>query len=66
MRIAILVLSVVIVAGCAQSSTAQSQDPPFVALSPLPDWSGAWLPDHEDQDAQITRNPVPWKPEVAA
>jgi hypothetical protein len=66
MRIAILVLSVVIVAGCAQSSTAESQDSPFVALSRLPDWSGAWLPDLEDQDAQITRNPVPWKPDVAA
>ena len=32
----------------------------------LPDWSGVWLPDIEDQEAQIRSNPVPWKPKVAA
>ena len=34
------------------------------ALAQLPDWSGVWLPDMRDQDAQVDTNPVPWKPEV--
>src|ERR1041385_2653624 len=63
---AILLLSLVAAAGCARSSTAQAPASPLVALSHPPDWSGVWLPDLEDQDAQITRNPVPWKPDVAA
>jgi hypothetical protein len=36
------------------------------ALAKLPDWSGSWIPDVLDQNAQITSNPPPWKPEVAA
>jgi hypothetical protein len=31
----------------------------------LPDWSGVWIPDIEDQFSQIHSNPVPWKPDVA-
>lgn len=66
MRIAAVVLSVIAVAGCGQSSIAQGQDTSFAALAKLPDWSGVWLPDLADQDAQIRTNPVPWKPAVAA
>lgn len=32
----------------------------------LPDWSGVWVPDIEDQFTQIASNPAPWTPEVAA
>lgn len=33
-------------------------------LASLPDWSGTWVPDLQDQAAQVGSNPVPWKPEV--
>jgi len=36
----------------------------WAALARLPDWSGTWVPDQRDQDAQIRSNPVPWTPEV--
>ena len=36
----------------------------WAALAQLPDWSGVWLPDMRDQDAQADTNPPPWKPEV--
>jgi hypothetical protein len=32
----------------------------------LPDWSGVWVPDIEDQFAQMQSNPAPWTPEAAA
>lgn len=38
----------------------------WAALAKLPDWSGTWIPDVLDQNGQITSNPPPWKPEVAA
>jgi hypothetical protein len=34
--------------------------------APLPDWSGIWLPDLEDQVAQIESNPLPWTASAAA
>lgn len=34
------------------------------AIARLPDWSGTWSPDIADQNAQITTNPTPWKPEI--
>ncbi len=34
------------------------------AVAALPDWSGSWSPNIVDQNAQITSNPVPWKPEI--
>ncbi len=36
----------------------------WAALARLPDWSGTWVPDQRDQDAQIRSNPVPWTPQV--
>jgi hypothetical protein len=47
----------VLVSACARPS------PP--ANTALPDWSGVWVPDIEDQFAQIRSNPAPWTPEVA-
>ncbi|MBO9708885.1 MAG: hypothetical protein J7521_11790 [Caulobacter sp.] len=38
----------------------------WAALAKLPDWSGTWIPDVLDQNAQIASNPPPWKPQVAA
>jgi hypothetical protein len=34
-------------------------------LAKLPDWSGVWTPNISDQNGQIARNPIPWKPEIA-
>jgi len=36
------------------------------AIAALPDWSGIWVPDVEDQFKQVDSNPLPWKPQVAA
>jgi hypothetical protein len=35
-------------------------------LAKLPDWSGVWNPNITDQNAQVTSNPPPWKPEALA
>ena len=50
------------VGACTRSTPAN----PYAALAALPDWSGAWIPDIEDQFAQMDSNPVPWTPAVAA
>ncbi len=34
-------------------------------LARLPDWSGIWIPDQEDQNRQMVSNPPPWTPEAA-
>ena len=62
-RRAALFFTLLATAACARGSGPQT--PEANSLATLPDWSGVWLPDLEDQDAQITTNPVPWKPEVA-
>jgi len=33
-------------------------------LARLPDWSGVWIPDLADQNAQVQSNPTPWTPEA--
>jgi hypothetical protein len=33
-------------------------------LARLPDWSGVWIPDMADQNAQVRSNPTPWTPEA--
>jgi hypothetical protein len=35
-------------------------------LGKLPDWSGVWVPDNADQNAQMTTNPPPWNPRIQA
>jgi hypothetical protein len=37
----------------------------WAELGRLPDWSGIWIPDQRDQNAQMTSNPPPWRPEAA-
>jgi hypothetical protein len=54
---------------------SQAQTPPaappvdakaYADLAKLPDWSGIWVPDVRDQNAQIVSNPTPWNPKAAA
>ena len=33
-------------------------------IAKLPDWSGVWVPDVADQNAQVASNPTPWTPEA--
>jgi hypothetical protein len=53
------------------ASPASPVDPPptaadWAALAHLPDWSGIWVPNIADQNAQATSNPPPWTVKVAA
>lgn len=36
----------------------------YAALGELPDWSGTWVPDIDDQNRQIETNPTPWNPDA--
>lgn len=67
MRNRSLVLAACLAVACA-SGTAHTQvaTSDWAALAALPDWSGTWIPDVADQSAQITGNPPPWLPAVAA
>ena len=38
----------------------------WAALATLPDWSGVWTPDMDDQFHQARTNAPPWTPKVAA
>jgi hypothetical protein len=60
----------ILTAACARPSqppenTAQSDGNAWLSLARLPDWSGVWIPDIEDQFAQMNGNPVPWNADVA-
>jgi hypothetical protein len=57
---AILVLNF---GACARAQPAAGD---WAALAKLPDWSGVWIPDRADQDAQENGNPPPWTPAAAA
>ena len=48
-----------------QTNAVAANTDAWASLARLPDWSGVWIPDIEDQFAQIDGNPVPWKPDVA-
>jgi hypothetical protein len=55
----------------ATPAAAPTDNPPpraqdWAALAKLPDWSGVWTPNVSDQDARITRDPVPWNAVAAA
>ena len=53
----------VALAGLGDARAAGPGD--YAALSRLPDWSGVWIPDQRDQDAQVVSNPTPWTPKAA-
>ncbi len=38
----------------------------WAALAQLPDWSGVWTPNINDQMARIRTDPIPWTPAAAA
>jgi hypothetical protein len=54
----------------AAPGAAEPLNPPpkladWTALAKLPDWSGVWVPDITDQNAQVASNPPPWAPDAA-
>lgn len=66
-----LVYAAIVVTACAtptgdRAANAASDASRSSALEQLPDWSGVWVPDIEDQFAQMDSNPVPWTAPVAA
>jgi hypothetical protein len=52
-------VAIAIVAGFV-ASACQAAPADYAALARLPDWSGVWVPDLQDQDAQVASNPTPW------
>jgi hypothetical protein len=54
----------------ARAEDAFTTPPPtakdWADLAKLPDWSGVWTPKISDQQARITRDPVPWNARAAA
>jgi hypothetical protein len=68
---AALVYVAFVITACAtptgdQPANTASDVSRWSALAKLPDWSGVWVPDIEDQFAQMDSNPVPWTTRVAA
>ena len=70
LKSALFVCAAVLASTCvrpsSQPKTAATGAEAWSSLARLPDWSGVWVPDIEDQFAQIRSNPAPWTPEVAA
>lgn len=64
-----IALPLLLLAGTSASRAEDGVVPPptpsdWAAIARLPDWSGTWSPDISDQVAQISLNPVPWKPAI--
>ena len=56
--------------GPARAADAPVINPPptatdWVDMAKLPDWSGVWTPDIDDQAGQEDSNPPPWTPQAA-
>ncbi len=51
-------------AGAADDKASPPTAADWAALGKLPDWSGIWVPDVGDQNAQVTSNPTPWTPDA--
>lgn len=58
-------LATACLAGVVCPAIAQPKATEWTALAKLPDWSGAWVPDVQDQNAQVHGNPAPWTPAAA-
>ena len=50
----------------AQNATQAPTAQQWAGLAKLPDWSGTWTPAIRLQNEEITKNPTPWTPPVAA
>ena len=48
--------------GAAAGHAPVAQD--WADLARLPDWTGVWIPDIADQNAQVQSNPTPWTPDA--
>lgn len=57
--------SVLLAALALAAPAARAAPSGFAALDRLPDWSGVWVPDMRDQQAQIASNPAPWNARAA-
>jgi|SRR5579872_280247 len=73
MRLAVQAICALAVGASVQAVAAGQSvlNPPpqakdWADLAKLPDWSGVWTPNISDQEARITRDPVPWNPAAAA
>ncbi len=54
-----------LLAGLTAARAAPPSPADWAALGRLPDWSGVWVPDQRDQDAQVASNPTPWNARAA-
>ena len=66
--IAAALVAPALLAGLGDARGARAAGPAaadWAGLARLPDWSGVWIPDQRDQDAQVASNPTPWTPKAA-
>ena len=54
-----------LLAGLGDARAAAPAAADWAGLAKLPDWSGVWIPDQRDQDAQVASNPTPWTEKAA-
>jgi hypothetical protein len=58
-----MILASLLTLTCASASAGPDAND-WSGIAKLPDWSGTWIPDIRDQNAQVDSNPTPWTPEV--